>query len=50
MLHLCGFDDRTDRAFAAMHQKEDQILTRLGVGPIFSKSHAGNSRAGYGAR
>jgi probable rRNA maturation factor len=36
MLHLAGFDDRTDRDFAAMHRTEDDILTRLGVGPVFS--------------
>jgi probable rRNA maturation factor len=36
LLHLSGFDDRTASAFAAMHAKEDEILTRLGVGPIFS--------------
>ena len=36
LLHLCGFDDRTARGFAEMHAKEDQILTRLGIGPVFS--------------
>jgi probable rRNA maturation factor len=36
MLHLVGFDDRTDRDFATMHRTEDDILTRLGVGPVFS--------------
>ena len=35
MLHLCGFDDRTDRGFAAMHRREDDILKRLGIGPVF---------------
>ena len=35
MLHLCGFDDRTDRDFERMHAKEDEILTRLGVGRVF---------------
>ena len=35
LLHLCGYDDRTDAAFRAMHRTEDQILTRLGVGPVF---------------
>ena len=35
MLHLCGFDDRTARAFARMHRMEDTILSRLGVGPVF---------------
>jgi len=37
MLHFAGFDDRTASAFEAMHAKEDQILTRLGVGPVFLK-------------
>jgi probable rRNA maturation factor len=36
MLHLCGFDDRTPDRYQAMHRKEDQILTRLGIGPVFS--------------
>jgi probable rRNA maturation factor len=36
MLHLCGYDDRTDRAFRTMHRTEDRILTRLGVGPVFA--------------
>jgi len=36
LLHLSGFDDKTASAFAAMHAKEDEILTRLGVGPVFS--------------
>jgi probable rRNA maturation factor len=36
MLHLSGFDDRTAAGYQAMHRKEDQILTRLGVGPVFA--------------
>ena len=36
LLHLSGWDDRTKPAFAAMHAMEDQILLRLGVGPVFS--------------
>jgi probable rRNA maturation factor len=35
MLHLSGFDDRTDREFRRMHRMEDTILRRLGVGPVF---------------
>src|SRR5205085_7750363 len=35
LLHLCGYDDRTASSFRAMHRTEDQILTRLGVGPVF---------------
>jgi probable rRNA maturation factor len=36
MLHLCGFDDRTESGFAQMHRKEDRILQQLGVGAVFS--------------
>lgn len=36
MLHLCGFDDRNELDFVQMHQREDDILKRLGVGPVFS--------------
>lgn len=35
MLHLSGFDDRTDAGFARMHRMEDDILTQLGLGPVF---------------
>ena len=38
MLHLCGYDDRTDREFRTMHRREDQILRQIGVGPVFAKS------------
>jgi len=38
MLHLCGFDDRTERGFRTMHRREDDILTRLGFGPVFALS------------
>ncbi|MGD0463258.1 MAG: rRNA maturation RNase YbeY [Tepidisphaeraceae bacterium] len=37
LLHLSGFDDRTQSAFTMMHAKEDEILTGLGVGPVFCK-------------
>lgn len=40
MLHLCGYDDRTARAFRTMHEAEDRILTQLGVGPVFSPARA----------
>jgi len=36
MLHLSGFDDRTAAGFRIMHRTEDDILTRLGVGPVFA--------------
>jgi probable rRNA maturation factor len=36
LLHLCGFDDRTARDFRRMHRREDVILSRLGIGPVFA--------------
>lgn len=35
VLHLSGFDDRTEAGFRQMHRKEDDILTELGLGPVF---------------
>lgn len=40
MLHLCGYDDRTDADFRTMHRTEDQILAQLGVGPVFAAAPA----------
>jgi probable rRNA maturation factor len=37
LLHLCGFDDRTDRDYRRMHRKEDEILTQLGIGQVFAR-------------
>ena len=45
MLHLLGYDDRTDRAFRIMHRTEDAILTKLGFGPVFA-ARSPSSRGG----
>jgi probable rRNA maturation factor len=47
MLHLLGYDDRTARDFQVMHRTEDEILTKLGFGPVFAtrKSATGGRRA-----
>ena len=37
VLHLSGYDDRTPTDHRRMHQKEDQILTRIGIGPVFAR-------------
>ncbi|HKQ50518.1 MAG TPA: rRNA maturation RNase YbeY [Phycisphaerae bacterium] len=34
-LHLCGYNDRQPGDAARMHRREDEILLRLGRGPIF---------------
>ena len=44
MLHLCGYDDRTDASFAAMHRREDRILSQLGVGPVFAPPQRATAR------
>jgi len=38
MLHLVGYDDRTERGYRAMHAMEDRLLTKLGVGPLFDRT------------
>lgn len=43
LLHLSGFDDKTEAGFAKMHAKEDEILRKMGVGAIFGRSRAGVS-------
>ncbi|MEE8170468.1 MAG: rRNA maturation RNase YbeY, partial [Phycisphaerae bacterium] len=35
VLHLLGHDDAAVRRRAAMHRLEDDILIRLGVGPVY---------------
>lgn len=45
MLHLCGFDDRTDRDFKDMHRKEDEILETLGFGRVFEGKGLKESRS-----
>ena len=40
ILHLAGFDDTTASGYRAMHQMEDDILTRLGVGPVFTPKNS----------
>ena len=37
-LHLLGFDDQASEDAARMHSLEDDILSSLGVGPVFRRS------------
>jgi len=34
-LHLLGYDDRTPADAKRMHSREDELLTMLGVGPVY---------------
>lgn len=40
LLHLCGYDDRTDADHRKMHRKEDALLVAMGVGRLFKKEPA----------
>jgi probable rRNA maturation factor len=44
MLHLLGYDDRTAADFRIMHRTEDELLTELGVGPVFAHATHGGRR------
>jgi probable rRNA maturation factor len=35
ILHLAGYDDRTPSAFLCMHAREDELLSGLGLGPVY---------------
>lgn len=35
LLHLLGEDDHEPQAYERMHQREDDLLTRAGFGPLF---------------
>ena len=50
MLHLCGFDDRTEAAFQKMHRMEDDILIRLGLGPVFVPADSSRSTRALASR
>lgn len=36
VLHLSGYDDVTPQGAARMHSREDELLTKLGIGAVFS--------------
>ena len=36
LLHLTGYDDRRPVDFRRMHAREDEILTRIGLGRVFA--------------
>jgi probable rRNA maturation factor len=35
ILHLAGYDDQTPAGFRRMHAREDELLSQLGLGPVF---------------
>ena len=37
ILHLAGYDDAAPEAARRMHAREDELLTALGLGPVYSE-------------
>jgi probable rRNA maturation factor len=48
LLHVCGYDDTTPELAAKMHQREDELLGAIGIGPIYRKARgvARNRKSG----
>jgi probable rRNA maturation factor len=40
LLHLMGYDDHDPAEAAKMHEREDELLTAIGVGPVYAPSRA----------
>jgi len=40
LMHLLGEDDHDDTDYHRMHQREDQLLTQMGLGPVFHRGVA----------
>ena len=38
LLHVRGYDDQTPAQARRMHRREDLILVRLGIGPIYARA------------
>ncbi|MGE4198998.1 MAG: rRNA maturation RNase YbeY [Phycisphaerales bacterium] len=50
ILHCLGHDDHDEAGYAAMHAREDDVLSAIGVGPIFvAGARAGSAALGGGA-
>lgn len=41
LLHLLGYDDHDPENHRIMHDTEDQLLTAIGVGPVFARRDGG---------
>lgn len=37
LMHLLGEDDHDDQDYKRMHQREDRLLTQMGLGPVFHR-------------
>ncbi len=46
LLHIAGYDDHETAAARRMHAREDQLLTRLGLGPLYSDGQHRRAKRG----
>ena len=44
LLHLAGYDDHRRADYERMHAREDELLGRLGLGPVFRSGRADAAR------
>lgn len=44
ILHCSGYSDDTDTNAQAMHAREDELLTAIGIGPVYAADTSGLSR------
>lgn len=43
LMHLLGEDDHDEASYQHMHRREDELLTRLGLGPLFAPPAPGSA-------
>jgi probable rRNA maturation factor len=44
LLHVQGYDDTTPAQFRRMHTREDELLAKIGIGPVFEKRKTQNKK------
>ena len=48
MLHCVGYDDQSRAGARAMHQREDEVLSAIGVGVVYNAGDHGGTAGGSG--
>ena len=49
LLHLCGYDDKTEADYTEMHRKEDEILRKIKLAAVFGSQPRPTRRSAGGA-
>jgi probable rRNA maturation factor len=45
LLHVQGYDDTTPAQFKRMHAREDELLAKIGIGPVYEKPKTQNAKS-----